>query len=319
MECVPFDGLRSVLSNTLRDSVAAELRTSGDTTPIESVQLVIGGDINAAARVNTRRASYFLKWNPDPLPGLFEVEARGLRLLADAGAVRLPNVYAHAGPSPSRGSGRASRSRADQPAFILLEWIEQGGASRAAVGETFGRQLAALHRKSAAEFGLDHDNYIGSLPQPNAPLPSWLDFYREQRLGFQRDIARERGYMPTERDRRLGWLMDHLDRWIDAGVSPSLIHGDLWGGNYLIDTEAQPVLIDPAAYYGHREIELAFTELFGGFPSSFYAAYREVAPLPAGYEERRSLYQLYHLLTHLNIFGESYGGSVDGVLRHYTP
>jgi fructosamine-3-kinase len=300
--------LPSLLPQALLDGVAAELRANGDTSPVESVQRVTGGDINAAARVDTRQASYFLKWNPDPLPRLFEVEACGLQLLADAGAVRVPEVYAQVEPT------------AERPAFILLEWIEQGwGGSRAAVGEVLGRQLAMLHRESAATFGLDHDNYIGSLRQPNDPLPTWLDFYRERRLAFQRDLARQRGYMPAERDRRLNWLMDHLARWIIPDASPALIHGDLWGGNYLIDRQGQPVLVDPAVYYGHREIELAFTELFGGFPSSFYAAYNQAWPLPAGYEERRALYQLYHLLTHLNMFGETYGSSVDGILSRYAP
>lgn len=317
--------MQSLLPAALRDAVAAELRACGDPGPIESVRRVTGGDISAAARLDTRRASYFLKWNADPLPRLFEVEARGLQLLAAVGAVRVPVVYGGPGKGARTGLAAAPAGPAEvqQPAFLLLEWINRprsdDSVDRAAVGESFGRQLAALHRAAADEFGLDHDNYIGSLPQPNGPMPSWLDFYRARRLGFQCDLARQRGYMPAARERRLSWLMDHLDCWIDTAVSPSLIHGDLWGGNYLIDADAQPVLIDPATYYGHREIELAFTELFGGFPPSFYAAYREVWPLRPGYEDRRPLYQLYHLLTHLNIFGESYGRSVDDVLRRYAP
>lgn len=297
------NGLPADLAGAISDTLEA----AGDPSSIRSAQRVAGGDINEAARVETERDAYFVKWNRNPLPDLFQVEAQGLELLAQPNVIRVPGVYGHSEPADGR------------PAFIVLEWVEQDGAGRSAAAETLGRQLAALHRETAPEFGLDHDNYIGSLPQPNAPMPSWIDFYRERRLGFQRQLAREKGRMPSQRDRRLGQVMEHLDRWIDdADVQPSLIHGDLWGGNYLIDTQSRPVLIDPAVYYGHREIELAFTELFGGFPAGFYDAYDEAYPLSPGYEERRPLYQLYHLLTHLNLFGESYGGSVDRILHRYT-
>ncbi|MBS1253162.1 MAG: hypothetical protein MAG451_02210 [Anaerolineales bacterium] len=296
--------MRDSLPAGLTKAITETLRADGDPSPIRSSRRVSGGDINEAARVETGQGAYFVKWNPKPLPNLFQVEARGLELLAEPNTVRVPRVYGY--------SERAE----DAPAFIVLEWIEQGDADRSAVGETFGRQLSALHRKTNQEFGLDHDNYIGALPQPNTPMPSWIDFYRECRLGFQHQLARERGLMPPERDRRLRQLMDSLDRWIDDDdVEPSLLHGDLWGGNYLIDAQSRPVLIDPAVYYGHREIELAFTELFGGFPPSFYDAYDETYPLSPGHEERRPLYQLYHLLTHLNLFGETYGASVDRILR----
>lgn len=299
--------MRSGLPAGLAGVVTETLEAAGDPSPIQNVRRVSGGDINAAAQVETEKTAYFVKWNPEPLPNLFEVEARGLKLLAEPGVIRVPRVFGYAEP------------RGDWPAFLVLEWIEQSESGRAAVDETFGRQLAELHRQTAPEFGLDHDNYIGALPQPNERMDSWIDFYRERRLGFQCQLAREKGLMPRKRERRLGQLMDHLDRWIDDDdIEPALIHGDLWGGNYLIDAEGRPVLIDPAVYYAHREIELAFTELFGGFPASFYAAYNEVYPLSPGYEERRPLYQLYHLLTHLNLFGESYGGSVDRILQRYT-
>lgn len=297
------DGLPAGLAG----AISQTLETAGDPSAIRSVRRVAGGDINAAACVETGQSAYFIKWNPEPLPNLFEVEARGLELLAAPGAIRVPAVF---------GYGESQNGR---PAFIVLEWIEQGNAGRSVVGETLGRQLAQLHRETAPHFGLDHDNYIGALPQPNGPLDSWVDFYRERRLGFQRELAREKGLMPRERDRRLGQVMDQLDRWIDDDdVRPSLLHGDLWGSNYLVDARSRPVLIDPAVYYGHREIELAFTELFGGFPAGFYAAYDEAYPLAPDYEERRPLYQLYHLLTHLNLFGASYAGSVDRILQRYT-
>ncbi len=299
--------MRGELPAGLAEAITEVLRPAGDLTPVRAMQRVAGGDINDAARVETGRGVYFVKWNSKPLPRLFEVEARGLELLRDASAIRVPAVYGYGEPANHR------------PAFIVLEWIDQGHVNRSAVGETFGRQLAALHWETASEFGLDHDNYIGALPQPNEPMPSWVAFYRERRLGFQRQLARRKGLMPPDRERRLGWLMDHLDQWLDDEVRPSLIHGDLWGGNYLIDAQGRPVLIDPAVYYADREIELAFTELFGGFPHSFYEAYNEVYPMSPGYEERRPLYQLYHLLTHLNLFGESYGGSVDRILRRYAP
>lgn len=291
----------------LTGAIEDTLHAAGDPSPIQNNQRVTGGDINEATRIETEQDTYFVKWNPKPLPNLFEVEARGLALLQAPDAIRVPNVYGYDEPANGR------------PAFIVLEWVEQGNAGRAAAGELFGRQLAALHRTTAPQFGLDHGNYIGALPQPNEPMTSWLDFYRERRLGFQRQLAQQKGLMSTERNRKLGRLMEHLDRWIDDDdVQPALIHGDLWGGNYLIDAQGRPVLIDPAVYYAHREVELAFTELFGGFPPSFYTAYNEAYPLSPEYEERRPLYQLYHLLTHLNLFGETYGRSVDRILNRYV-
>jgi fructosamine-3-kinase len=286
------------------NTIPGDLRSALETSvgALRSITLVGGGDINAAARVETRDACYFVKWNSRPRPRMFEVEARGLNLLATAEALRVPRVIAVI----------------DQPAALVLEWIDLG-SNKTAAAEALGRGLAQQHRSTAQTYGLDHDNYIGSTPQRNTPARSWIEFYRDRRLGAQRALAQRHGYLTPDRERQLDRVMDHLDHWIDdSQVAPSLLHGDLWVGNYLIDAQGNPVLIDPAVYYGDREAEIAFTELFGGFGARFYAAYNEVWPLDHNYADRRDLYNLYHLLNHLNLFGEGYGGSVDAILRHYA-
>ena len=296
------------LPETLINALRNPLREAGDDSPIRHATRVGGGDINQAARIETDRGRYFVKWHTAPQPGIFECEARGLGLLADAGAVRVPRVIGH-------GSVPGSRT-----AFLILEWIERAGAGKGGrAAERLGRELALLHRKRQATYGLDHDNYIGRLPQPNRTMDSWVEFYRTQRLGAQRDQAAAQGLLPPHRARLLDQVMESLERWIDEShCQPSLLHGDLWGGNWMVAANGEPVLIDPAVYYGDREADLAMTALFGGFPRSFYAAYAEVFPLAPGYNERQPLYQLYYLLCHLNLFGESYGGPVDSILRRYA-
>jgi fructosamine-3-kinase len=284
--------------------ISPDLRSALETNfgPIRSITPVGGGDINAAARVETADARYFVKWNYFPRPRLFETEARGLNLLAATNALRIPRVI----------------TVIEQPAALVLEWIDLG-SNKSVAAEALGRGLAQQHRSTAALHGLDHDNYIGSTPQRNTQARSWIEFYRDRRLGAQRDLAQHNGYLTSDRARRLDRVLDRLDQWIDdTAVVPSLLHGDLWGGNYLIDAQGNPVLIDPAVYYGDREAEIAFTELFGGFGARFYDAYDEAWPLDRGYAERHDLYNLYHLLNHLNLFGEGYGGSVDAILRHYA-
>jgi fructosamine-3-kinase len=291
-----------MIPDALHASLSDALTAAGDSTPVRSIDRVGGGDINEAARVVTGRREYFVKWNLRSLPRLFEVEARGLRLLQSARAVRVPEVVAVI----------------EQPPSLLLEWIDARG-SKAAAGTTLGRQLAQQHRLLGATYGLDHDNYIGANPQINRPAASWIDFFRDHRLGFQIDLARSKGRLNPKRALLLDRLSSRLDEWIDeARCAPSLLHGDLWGGNFITGPDGEPVLIDPAVYYGDREAEIAFTELFGGFGQPFYAAYNEAWPLAPGYAERRELYNLYHLLNHLNLFGEGYGGSVDAILRSYV-
>ena len=176
--------------------------------------------------------------------------------------------------------------------------------------------MAELHRTKGERFGYESDNYIGATPQPNEWSNSWVEFFRERRLGFQVRLLEERGYATPELLEKATALMGKLDALIGRHpVEPSLLHGDLWSGNYMSDADGMPVLIDPAVYYGDREADLAMTELFGRFDAKFYAAYKKSHPLAAGYDQRRDIYNLYHLLNHLNLFGLSYMPGVMEILR----
>lgn len=270
---------------------------------IEGGSRVSGGSINRAARVRAApHGNCFLKWNSEADPDMFEKEVRGLKLLrsADSG-LRLPRplLWGEAG-----GTG-----------YLLMEFVEEGAPGRSSAG-AFGRSLAALHGVSRENFGLDHDNYIGKLPQSNTPHAEWTDFFREERLEPQVRRAVDAGLLPGEIRERFRTLYGRLDELIPP-ESPALIHGDLWGGNYLYDTNGDAVVYDPAVYYAHREIELAFTHLFGGFSRGFYHAYEEARPLEPGFRERREIYNLYPLLVHTNLFGASYARRVKAVMRRF--
>ncbi len=280
------------------------LTRNGDPSRVTAMAAVSGGCIHHVVHFVTEKRAYLLKWNPNPLPGVFETEATGLQLLAATGTVRVPQVI-------------ATHRRPD---FILLEWIQADDNTTYWDQERMGEQLAALHQHPAGErYGLDQDNYIGSTPQRNAWRANWLEFFRDCRLAPQMELAVRNALLPHGGLRKLTWLIAHLERWIDLpNTRPSLLHGDLWGGNVISGPGRQPVLIDPAVYYGEREAELAFTELFGGFTRRFYQAYEAVWPLDPGYRERRDLYNLYHLLNHLNIFGQGYAGSVAAILDLYA-
>lgn len=296
------------LSEALLSEIDRAVRENLDSTlSISSSRSVSGGDINEAARLDLNDGTaLFLKYNSNPLPKLFEVEAKGLKLLASAKAIRVPRVFAYA------------EAAAGLPSYLLLEWIDSNSSGSSDLIREFGRSLARLHQVAGNSFGLDHDNYIGSLPQSNKQSSSWTEFYRDQRLGEQASLARKSGLMPSRREELFEKLCSKLDQFIpDSEVSPSLLHGDLWGGNYLT-TEREAVLIDPAVYYGDREVDIAMTQLFGGFSREFYEGYDEVWPLPSDNAERRDLYQLYPIFVHLNLFGGSYGARVDSILRHYV-
>jgi fructosamine-3-kinase len=204
------------------------------------------------------------------------------------------------------------------PDFLVLEWLPPVRPQNPSqFAEKLGEGLATLHLQMADQYGLDRDNFIGSLPQENQQENGWARFYAEHRILFQMEIARQVGRLTPERERLLNTLCQNMSQLAPDDPPASLLHGDLWGGNYLGTTHDVPVIYDPAVYYGHREVEMAFTELFGGFPTRFYDAYNAVYPLDQGYAERKALYQLYPLMVHMNLFGGGYIGQVDRILRHY--
>jgi protein-ribulosamine 3-kinase len=285
--------------------VRAELREALERdlgAPIGAVEAVSGGDINEAWAVRVGGERCFVKSNSDAPADLFAREASALRRLREAGALRVPEVIACGAE------------------YLVLEWIASGRRGPD-FGARFGEALAALHASVAAEpvrYGLDEDNYIGSLPQPNGWCAHWTELYGRQRIGAQLDIGEARGTLPRDLIRP-GWaLVERLEALLPATPRPALLHGDLWSGNYMVDDTGAPVLVDPALYVGHREVELAFTELFGGFPDDFYAAYRATWPLRPGYAERRGLYQLYPILVHANLFGGGYVARARELVRRYS-
>ena len=259
-----------------------------------------GGCINSAAKLRTTLGTFFLKWNASVGEGFFRAEAEGLSALAAAGRVRTPRVVA------------CCEDRAEVP-WLLLEWIEEGSAARTS-WEDLGRRLASLHRSRSDEsgFGWKGDNVIGSLPQPNGWRANWGRFWAENRI---RPLARElrgAGVVTSHQASTLDRAADRAGGLLDAAASadgPSLLHGDLWSGNVFFAAGGEPVLIDPAVYVGHREVDLAMSRLFGGFPRAFYRAYEEAWPLQPGHELRRPAYQLYPLLVHARLFGGGYAAA----------
>lgn len=274
--------------------------------PIEAVEY-LGGSFGARlARITSKGQHFALKWANSGAPAaMVAAEAHGLQTLAATTTIRVPAVIL------------ACAADDQQPAILLSEWISSDGHPLDAT--RLGEQLAALHRCTAAAYGLERDNFIGGTPQRNGWKTDWITFFREQRLLPQIELAERNGLLHPRRRRALAYIVDHLDDWL-GGIAhmPSLIHGDLWSGNVLNEPSGTPVLIDPAISYSDREAELAFTELFGGFSPRFYQAYQAAWPLEPGYRDRRDLYNLYHLLNHLNLFGEGYGPHVDAIIHRYV-
>ena len=287
----------------LQRGIEVALGTSETVARIADMRPVGGGCIHRAAMIELEDGRRrFVKWNDEGALPMFETEAASLAALRHPGEIRVP-------ADPFAGvAGGAS--------FLLMEAIDEGPRGAGFLA-SFGRSLAELHRATAgSRFGFEHDNFIGSTPQPNDWTDDWVEFWRDRRLGFQLELARRTGRSNLALDRLGDQLMQRLDEWIRLPDEPGcLVHGDLWGGNYLVDEHSSPVLVDPAVYYGHREADLAMTMLFGGFGGAFWAAYSEAWPLPPGSEERLEIYKLYHLLNHLNLFGDGYLVGCLGVLR----
>lgn len=278
--------------------VGAWLREQGH-GDVVAQQPVGGGCINNGSRLRCQDGRiFFLKTNASAPSDMFEREAEGLKALWDGQGPRVPQVHLW-----------------DQE-FILLE--DLAPAPRAAhYSETLGRQLAALHQRTNEGFGFHHDNYLGTTPQPNRWTVDGFEFFAEQRLGHQARLARDRGGLSRSEAALVERVAARLPELVPVQPA-SLTHGDLWGGNAISDSRGQPALIDPAAHYGWAEAELGMTALFGGFDEAFYATYVDVRPLDSGWRQRLPLYNLYHLLNHLNLFGAGYHGQVMAVVRRYA-
>jgi len=258
-----------------------------------------GGCINTAYTLGSGDRRYFVKLNSADRRSMFEAEAAGLTEIANTDSIRVPR------PLATGVAGGHS--------YLVLEYIAFGGHKSEGV-RAAGHRLAAMHRTTRRSFGWDRDNTIGSTPQNNRPEASWIDFWAKHRLGFQLELAARNGYRGQLREQGQR-LLEVLPALIDHDPMPSLLHGDLWGGNLGFDEGGDPVIFDPAVYYGDREADLAMTELFGGFGADFYAAYKDAWPIDTGYRTRKDLYNLYHILNHLNLFGSGYLGQAQRMLQ----
>jgi len=250
-----------------------------------------GGGIHAAYRIDTDSGPLFLKTGTLAQAAQFEAEAAGLARIAKTGAVRTPAVLGH--------------GVTGDHAWLALEWLDLVPLDPAG-GEKLGAQLAALHRHTQENFGLDHHNFLGRTPQDNTPQRQWPWFFAHHRLQPQLRQAIANG-LERKLAEQCQILVEKLPAFfVDRRVRPALLHGDLWHGNAAMLADGTPVIFDPAIYYGDAEADLAMAELFGGFPESFYASYRQALPPVFGFERRKTLYNLYHMLNHYNLFGDSY-------------
>ena len=269
----------------------------------ENEHALSGGSINKAAVADSETGRVVIKWNTAARSSMFITEHQGLILLREhTNTLLVPEV---------RSTGKN-----DSYSWIVMKYIPEGNGERF-TDRTFGAGLAALHKNTAPKFGLSHNNFIGRLPQDNSPNEDWLTFFMIRRIEPQIRAAVDKGLMPSSCIKKLPLLQRSVAS-LFPDEPPSLLHGDLWSGNYLYSESGQPALIDPAVYYGNREIELAFTTLFGRFPGGFYEAYEEAWPLQPGFGQRRDLYNLYPVLVHVNLFGGGYVNQANAIFNQYT-
>ncbi|SEQ53212.1 Fructosamine-3-kinase [Hyunsoonleella jejuensis] len=283
------DSLKSYLNSLLQQ-------------PIKKISRVSGGDISQAYRIETATNSYFLKLNnATNALTMFQTETYGLETIAKTNTIKTPTVL-------------ACDSFKDS-AFLFMEFIESKSPSTKDF-INLGEQLAKLHESTCDTYGLDHDNFIGRLPQSNTEHSAWVDFYTYERLLPQLELAKQQRLLLSSECPSVTHIKTQLKPLFED-IKPSLLHGDLWSGNYLISKNGEPYLIDPAVYYGHHEVDIAMSKLFGGFGDAFYERYFSRIPSSEHSSARIEIYQLYFLLVHLNMFGRSYYGSVSSILRKY--
>ncbi len=289
---------------SLTDRVKKDIEERLDSA-IKDTKNLSGGCISNAYKIIMESGKKFLlKINNDSPADMFATEAHGLNELQKADAIRVP------------GAKIFSRN------YLVTEFIE-GGTKSGSFFSDFGKQFADLHKYKGSAFGFYEDNYIGSNPQKNLTdddeNKDWTEFYFHKRLLFQLLLCEKNGYATEELRKNFSLLENKIgDILTGSEEEPSLLHGDLWSGNYMVDDKGNPCIIDPAVYYGHREADLGMTKLFGGYPDEFYGSYNENYPLKEGWEYRENIYKLYHVLNHLNLFGRGYYAQALSLIKYYV-
>ena len=269
---------------------------------IANTKSVSGGCINQGYQVSSKDRTYFVKLNDVSKVDMFAAEALGLKQMYATKTITVPQPVCW---------GTAANS-----SYLVLQWLDLGGGSNQSWTE-MGRQLAAMHRVGTSkDFGWSRNNTIGSTPQINTWMDNWADFFAKQRIGYQLKLAKRRGGNFPESNRVVDVVRNKLAEWQPP---VSLVHGDLWSGNAAISSDGAPIILDPATYYGDRETDLAMTELFGGFPTAFYNGYNEAWELDSGYRQRKSIYNLYHVLNHFNLFGGGYASQAKTIIQRLLP
>lgn len=266
-------------------------------------QPIFGGDINEACLLNYGEKKFFVKTNSArKYPQMFEMEAKGLEILAQKTNFEIPTVLA--------------AGEYDDIGYLLLEYIKQGD-KKSNFWYSFGEALAGMHGESAKHFGLDHHNYIGKLHQSNNYQNSWPEFFAKERVEPQFEMAFNNGYFQSADSKLVERFLAQTEKLIPA-EKPALVHGDLWNGNFLNSPTGHPVLIDPAIYYGHREMDIAMMHLFGGFTDELFQKYQELMPLEQGWKERLEFHNIYPILVHANLFGGGYPDRARRIMKRYA-
>lgn len=265
---------------------------------IENTRSVGGGCINQSYQISGNGNSYFVKINRATQLEMFIAEAVGLQQMYDTQTITVPKPICWGTVNDS--------------CFLVLQWLDLGSGNGKA-WELMGSQLAAMHQKGTSDrFGWERNNTIGSTPQINTWSDNWADFFAEHRIGYQLKLAKRKGGSFPDTNEVVAAVREKL---ADRKPEASLVHGDLWSGNAAITSDGKPVILDPATYYGDREVDLGMTEVFGGFPAAFYRGYNQTWQLDSGYQQRKTIYNLYHILNHFNIFGGGYGSQAQRMIR----
>ncbi len=284
-----------MIPSEIKRRIITQLGNALNTTiTVNGESSIVGGCINNAIKINTNKGDFFVKWNTNSKANMFQSEYNGLKVLKDTNTIRIPNVLCF------------------DDDFLILEFIPPSNPNNA-FWENFGQKLALMHQQTHPKFGLEFDNYIGSLQQSNEQNKNWDDFFIQKRLQAQLSIGDFTANILSDFDK----LFQKIPS-IFPVEKTALLHGDLWSGNFLVKGGDTPVLIDPATYYGNREMDIAMSKLFGGFNSNFYFAYNESYPLENGWEERIQICNLYPLLVHVNLFGGGYINQVKNILSYYV-